>query len=270
MPVCTRVALMGVTRYEFLMQARRWVMWLPILASAALMLTFVSGERVNYYSAFTPAETVGTFALLFNFLTPLACGLVVADRLARDRRLHVDDLLQSLPNSARPRIYGKALGAGVATILPWFLIEMLGFSLLASAKQNSGVFLLGMGAFLTINLPAFVFTLAISLVVPLLLWLPLYQVAFVAFWFWVGLDPSRIVSISSSVLSPTGGYAAAGLFNGQGGYAGLAYALLRLGPLAPPPSLGSGTVSIFIILVIAVGVLEVGVSLLRAGQRWAS
>jgi hypothetical protein len=259
--------LEGAMRYEFSMQWRRWAMWLPVLVAAAIMLTFVTSDHVTYYRVFSAPAAVGTFALLFNFITPIACGLVLADRLARDRQLHVDEVLESLPASPRPRVWGKALGAMLATMVPWLVIELVGFGFLAAYKHTVSVLVLGVAAFLTINLPALLFTAALSVVLPVVLWTPAYRFLFIGLWFWAGLDPSRIPSISSSLLAPNGGYAAAGVFGGTGGYAGASGALIRFDPLAPPPTTATGLLSVLLILVLAAAVLAVGPVLLRAQRR---
>jgi hypothetical protein len=259
--------LQGALRYEFRMQWRRWVMWLPVLAAAAIVLSFVSGGRVTYYHAFSAPAAVGTFALLFNFITPMACGLILADRLTRDRQLHVDEVLQSLPVSPQPRVWGKALGPMLATMVPWLVIELVGFGLLAVYKHTISVLVLGVAAFLTINLPALLFTAALSVVLPVVLWTPAYRFLFIGLWFWAGLDPSRIPSISSSLVAPYGGYAAAGLFGGQGGYAATSGALIHFGPLAPLPTTATGLLSVLLILALVVAVLALGPVLLRAQRR---
>jgi hypothetical protein len=77
------------------------------------------------------------------------------------------------------------------------------------------------------------------------------------------LDPTRVPSISASLLAPDGGYAAAALFGAQGGYAGMSGSLLDLGPLAPLPSVAAGLLSVLLLLAIAGGVLSLGPTLLR-------
>src|SRR5262249_1117685 len=257
----------GVIRYEFRMQWHRWVMWLPVLAAAAIMLTFVSGGRITYYHDFSVPAAAGTFALLFNLITPIACGLVLADRLSRDRQLHVDELLKSLPTSTGPRVWGKALGAALATMVPWLLVELVGFGLLAVYEHTLSVLSLGVAAILSINLPALLFTTALSVVTPAVLWTPAYRFLFIGFWFWIGLDPTRIPSMSSALVAPNGGYAASGLFGAQGSYAGISPGLIQLGLLAPPPSTATGLLSVLLVLALTAVVLALGTILVREQQR---
>jgi hypothetical protein len=245
------------------MQWRRWVMWLPVAAAAAVVLIFVTGGRASYYHAFSLAAAVGTYALLFNFMTPMACGLVLADRLARDQQLRVDEVLASLPAPQWARIWGKVLGAALATVVPWLLVELVGFVFLAAYKQSMGVLVLGVAAFLLINLPALLVTAALSVVVPARLWLPAYRFLFIGLWFWAGLDPTRVPSISASLLAPSGDYAAAAWFGAHGGYAGMRGALLAMGPLAPPPTVATGLLSVLLLLGVSSGVLAVAPVLLR-------
>jgi hypothetical protein len=74
---------------------------------------------------------------------------------------------------------------------------------------------LGLAAFLAINLPGLLFVAAFSIVMPAILWVPLYQFLFVGYWFWGNLlSPGYgIPTISTTLLTPLGSFAAAGFFS---------------------------------------------------------
>jgi hypothetical protein len=74
---------------------------------------------------------------------------------------------------------------------------------------------LGLAAFLAINLPGLLFVAAFSIVMPAILWVPLYQFLFVGYWFWGNLlSPTYgIPTISTTWLTPLGSFAAAGFFS---------------------------------------------------------
>jgi hypothetical protein len=129
------------------------------------------------------------------------------------------------------------------------------------------VLFLGLGAFLTVNLPALIVTAALCVALPALVWPPVYRFLFLAFWFWAGLDPSRIPSISSTLFAPAGGYAAQGLFAGQGAYAGLANSQLDFGLFAPPPSPMTAVISIALLLTLAAGIVCLGPVLVAVARR---
>ncbi|HEV2659224.1 MAG TPA: hypothetical protein VGU68_01390, partial [Ktedonobacteraceae bacterium] len=74
----------GALRYEFLMQIRRRSIWLVVilvsLMSAILWLAFISGSTI------TSLDAVMYLAQFTAWFLPLGVGLVLADRLARDKK----------------------------------------------------------------------------------------------------------------------------------------------------------------------------------------
>ena len=92
-------AFLGVFCYEFRMSIRRWSLW---LATGILMILHLT-------SVLLPPETLtccpgqgvlsyaGTFAYMLNLFMPVVGGILVADRLVRDQRIGVDELLPAPP-----------------------------------------------------------------------------------------------------------------------------------------------------------------------------
>lgn len=103
--------------------------------------------------------TAPQWALRLNRILPVVVGLLLADRLARDRCLRVNELLANLPLSRRGYVAGKVVGATAATILPVVVLYAWGgFYLLV---QSPSLATLGrlVAAFLAINLPGASFSL---------------------------------------------------------------------------------------------------------------
>ncbi|MBX6722940.1 MAG: hypothetical protein IRY92_06870, partial [Dactylosporangium sp.] len=80
-------------RYEFLMQIRKRSLWISTALLAAFMAV-TQGERgPRFLPADASAREVMTgWALVLSILLPIGFGMVLADRLVRDRRLGVSRL----------------------------------------------------------------------------------------------------------------------------------------------------------------------------------
>src|SRR5437588_8647369 len=105
-------AFLGVFRYEFKMQIRRRALWITFLSMALLFV--LRGGPLGFLSI-NPFHLSKT-ALLADrtrsmmFLFPIAIGVLMADRLPRDRRTRVEEILTSLPVTVQTRVTGKYLG----------------------------------------------------------------------------------------------------------------------------------------------------------------
>jgi ABC-2 type transport system permease protein len=263
----TRTSLAGVTLNEFRMQWRRKAMW---FAMGAAGLFFLLINRLNFDQRIAHAsarQSVAIWASLLNIFLPIAYGIVLADRLDRDRRLQVDELLNSYPAGLAGRVWGKALGASIATMVPFFLLASVGFIYVAIHLHSAAALPFGLAAFLSINLPALVFVGALCTILPALVWMPAVRVLLVAFWLWVQVPADQIPSLSNTILAPVGGYAAHGLFQPPFlPFLPDAPGILYLGPLTPDISAVTGLLSAGLILAIAVTILGVGPFLVGRGQ----
>jgi hypothetical protein len=145
-------------------------------------------------------------ALLTNWLAPLGVGIFVADRLSRDRRTRVDEILNTLPSTLRLRVLSKYLGATLATLTPAFLLYLL---ILGLAVWQTGNFLLvplGLFCYVVIVLPGMFFVAAFSVACPAVIWVPLYQFLFFGYWFWGNLlsPSSGLPTLNGTILTPIG------------------------------------------------------------------
>lgn len=195
----------GALRYEFLMQIRRPALWLTFLGFA-LLLTSRSNIGELSASHLPTLQLAALLALLTNWLAPLGVGIFVADRLPRDRRTRVDELLNTLPGTLRMRVLSKYLGATLATLTPAFLLYLL---ILGIAVWQTGNFLLiplGLFCYVVIVLPGMFFVAAFSVACPVVLWVPIYQFLFFGYWFWGNmLSPSSgLPTLNGTILTPIG------------------------------------------------------------------
>jgi hypothetical protein len=171
----------AAARYEYLMQVRRPAVWLVVLALIALRCS--APMPVNIGSITDHAALVSDWAGNFMQLGPIGVGAVLADRIRREARLDLNDLLASTPTGIGPRLWGKAIGAGAATITPFALgwAALLGY---LTARHGAGVIPVGIEVFAAVILPGLIFVSAFSLTVPLLIGAPLFRLGLVGYWFW--------------------------------------------------------------------------------------
>ena len=207
-------ALYGATLYEFRMQVRRKALWI----SFALFAFFFP---LHAWTPWDPALgnnpvafLVASWSLAVQFLHPVALGLLLADRLPRDRRAGALELLESLPGPPAARYLGKYLGATFATLVPLFITWAAGIAYIVADTGDPAAVPLAFAAFLTINLPGLLFVAAFSVACPVVLWVPLYQFLFVGYWFWGNLIPQNvpIPTLTGTHLTPLGEYMANGFF----------------------------------------------------------
>jgi hypothetical protein len=203
----------GALRYEFVMQARRWVVWVIMLLVSGL--TFLAGANEWPDFARMPGKEVAIlWALHANFLLPVGFGVLIADRLVRDRRTNVEALLSASPGSALARLSGKFLGATLATVLPLLLVYLGGLGAVFSQSHDPQVLWWALPAFAAINLPGLLCIGAFSQALPAVMGVAFYQVLFVGYYLWGNDLPLTvgIPTLSHTILTPAGEYRAGGFF----------------------------------------------------------
>jgi hypothetical protein len=221
------VNILVVARQELRMQLRRPALWL----ASVVVFGFVTYRLVSAgKGAMSPAgigwaeilRGAAHRSVLVNLLFPVVAGLLVVDRLARDRRLGTGEVLDSIGLSPAARLCGKLAGAGGAVAL-----LCLGYTLAASGyaavvQDGPAALAAGLLAFLAIGLPAVAFVAAFGLVGgDLMLGRAAYLALFIGYWFWGNIvDPHVVPSLSCTLLSPIGGNVSSGWFGGTALYAG--------------------------------------------------
>jgi ABC-2 type transport system permease protein len=207
--------LFGAINYEFRMQFRRLALWITFLCIACL---FLIRGGFHTFVVFEPNEPllilIAEWARSLNSLLPIVAGVLLADRLARDRKTRVDELFTSTPGALSIRLTGKYVGSTLATLLPIFLFYSIGVGSILYQTHNVMTIPYALEAFATISLPGILFVSAFSIACPFLLWVPLYQFLFVGYWFWGNILTPRngIPTLSPTILTPVGGYMASAFF----------------------------------------------------------
>lgn len=205
----------GVLRYEFRMQVRRPAVWIVF---AIVSLFFV----VSHQPWYRPVTSSAADALVYwtgiaHGILAIVIGVMLADRLPRDRRLRVEELLDTYSGSLGARLAGKCLGCTLATLIPVFLVYVIGVGYIVQRWGAPQLIPLAFATFATIALPGILFVGVFSVALPAFIWTPLYQFLFIGYWFWGNLLPSvGIPSLSETILTPIGGYMCTGFFNPHG------------------------------------------------------
>ncbi len=210
-----RASFLGALKYEFRMQLHRRAIWITFIA---LGLFFTQFHQPWFRPITSPASASIIYwtGIVQSFLA-VAVGLLLADRLPRDRRTKVDELLKTLPAAVSTRIFGKYLGSTIATLVPMFVIYSIGIAYILLRWHTMQVLPLAFASFAAIVLPGIIFIGAFSIACTAILWVPLYQILFVGYWFWGNLLPDiGIPTLSTTILTPVGGYMCTGFFNPLG------------------------------------------------------
>jgi ABC-2 type transport system permease protein len=206
----------GAMRYEFLMQIRRPALWVTYALLGVLvqwigmqLATGPLGSR-----QYTHHDGLIEWTSACNTLLTLGAGLLLADRLRRDRSTRVSETLLTTPAPRWGRLMGKYLGAVTATIIPIALIDFGGAAYLVVRWGDVSVVPLTLVAFLTLVVPPVLFVAAFALACTTAMWTPLFQFLFVGYWLWNGLNPAEAIpTLNNTLLSPTENYVLTGLFH---------------------------------------------------------
>ena len=206
--------LAAVAYYEYRMAVSRWGVWLAFGLASLPVLSDL--PRMAGLMAQSPLAEAGELVLALNCLLPLVAGVVIADRLPRDRQLRLRELLRSSPLSRPAYVLGKYTGAVLATLTPVAVI-LLG-SMAYCLACGLSISLLGavLAAFLSITVPTYLFVGAFSLACPAVLPVRGYQVLFVGYWFWANfLTPKVMPTVNGTLLESVGTYAATAFFHAR-------------------------------------------------------
>ncbi len=209
----------NVARYEFRMAFRRKGTWLAFgllimfygVSGLSGRMSLGSGDLVTQNSLW---DLAAQMAFSLNLFIPVIAGISAADRLVRDHRLGVDELLHSTPLKQGTYLAGKYCGVLLSLLIPEFLLFLvLG---LVEVTLGAPVILLGMllVTFLAMGVPAIAFVTAFSLACPTVIPLRVYQVLFTGYWFWGNyLNPAVFPTIAGSLLTVNGRIAMEGWFS---------------------------------------------------------
>ncbi len=211
----------GVIRYEFLMQLRRKSVWIAFVLMAALLafllnqfLALVGKPAGSGGPLFSERDIVIFWTQSTATLLPLGAGLLLADRMPRDRRTNVYELLRTTPSAIYARLGGKYVGAILATLIPALLVQLIGLGVLVAHFHDASVIPLSLLTFVVLVVPPVLFVGAYSIACTTLLWTPLYMFLFIGYWLWTNLNPSQqIPTLGGTYLSPGENYVYSSFFN---------------------------------------------------------
>jgi ABC-type Na+ efflux pump permease subunit len=197
----------------------------------------------------TPQQIIVGATHLLNMFLPIVFGILMADRLPRDRRLNTLELLDSLPVGSGSRLWGKYLGASLATALPLGLVYFGLAAILAVQRHAPVIVALEIPSFVLMVLPGLIFVGAFSIACTLVLPVPIYSALLIGYWFWGNVvSPERIPTLTCTPLTPIGGFAAHGLLGLQGSVCD---------GIIPPITPAQGWMSIALLLAVAILALAV-------------
>ncbi len=204
---------LGAARFEFNMQIRRKSVWIAMAATILFMFAWSRSLWAFPVDSSMP-RTVGNWALDCNRFLPVVFGILVADRLPRDRRLRMTELLDATPAPAGSLLFGKYVGGTLATAVPIFLFYIVGLWRIQMRTLDPMVIPTALAVFAAVILPGLIFVAAFSIAIPAILWVPLYQFLFVGYWFWGNMFAPAygIPTLANTILTPIGGTAASGFF----------------------------------------------------------
>ncbi|QBD78729.1 hypothetical protein EPA93_23190 [Ktedonosporobacter rubrisoli] len=216
-------SFLGSFRYEFLMQIRRRALWITFSIVFTLFgLFFAMSDFLKDIPTFLTHNSLTTVLVFWSFYIntymPICVGILLADRLPRDRKHNIDELLMTLPASLEARLLGKYLGSMFATLTPLFLFYISGVCYILCISGNPLTFLLGMLTFLLIIMPGSIFISSFSLDCPAFMKVPAYQFLFIGYWVWGNIFwfRSELFTLGRTLISPIGIYITFGIFGGAG------------------------------------------------------
>ncbi|MGI8687640.1 MAG: hypothetical protein ACR2M3_03585 [Thermomicrobiales bacterium] len=204
----------GAARYEFRMQVRRHALWVTFFALGAFLMAFQWRNLGSSVEEKSLGQIMAGWEFYVSFFLPIGVGAMLADRFPRDYRTHVEELFETVPASPGARLWGKYVGSTVATLIPFFVIYVVGIARMFGARHDLRLVPLALAAFILVNLPGLLFVAAFSIACPVVLWVPLYQFLFIGYWYWGNyLSPHVMPTLSTTWLAPSGKNAMLGLFH---------------------------------------------------------
>ena len=172
---------LGVLRYEYRMSIRRPGFWIAFAIVTLPYLSMIQLGGADSRPLLSNEELRSTLAQMifqFNLFMPVVAGIAIADRLVRDKRLGVEEILLSTRLNRWSYLLGKYLGSLLSVLTPVFLFTLAFNLLMVISGMPVLVVWISLLAFLSIVVPAFAFITIFSLACPLVMPVRVYQVLF--------------------------------------------------------------------------------------------
>ncbi|NMB86931.1 MAG: ABC transporter permease subunit [Chloroflexi bacterium] len=211
--------LWGIITTEYRMSIRRWGFWIafgllstPYLFSILLSM-FDSQAGLAYLSRQEVWQESVYQVYSLNLILPVFAGIIIADRIPRDRAGHTTELLHSTPLKTGEYVLGKYVGSLLSILTPvFFLVALIALLSIANGMPWTSVPAM-LVAFIALIVPAYAFIAAFSIAVPVLLPLRIYQILFTGYWFWGNyLNWRTFPTLSGTLLTPNGEFVLEGFF----------------------------------------------------------
>jgi len=169
---------------------------------------------------------VGQLMYAMNLFLPLVAGIMSANRLHRDSKIGIEELIKSTPVRVGEYVFGKYLGVLGSVVTPVFLFLLLLVGMMIVEGMPLHFLPYAVSAFMTISLPAFAFVTAFSIACPAVIPLRVYQVLFTGYWFWGNyLNPDVFPTLNGSYLTASGIFAFQGIYENSIARTGTAYSM---------------------------------------------
>jgi ABC-2 type transport system permease protein len=220
--------VLGALRYEYRMQIRRVSLWVVLGLIGLIVFGLWYGNSDLLYGFYThaspghparwvppePTQSLLYWAQFTAMFLPLGIGLVLADRLARDTRLRVDELFGAAPGSLGGRLTGKFVGSTLAALTPLAILYFGVVLYMVQQARSVSLIPLALALFAAVVLPGSLFVAGFSVTLPAILRVPVYQFLFTGYWFWANLlsPKAGIPSIAGTMLNAAGPWAQEGIF----------------------------------------------------------
>jgi ABC-type transport system involved in multi-copper enzyme maturation permease subunit len=253
-------AFAATARYELRMQLRKPAIWiatgLPFGLYALFAVLGSDSTGLQRYRYETSPKVWMVDALgWFTPVLPMVFGIVLADRLVRDRKLGVAELLDATPANRSARLVGKYLGACAATAVPVALVYLIVAVAFMVWREQPAALWWGLATFTVVVVPLLLLAGSLSFLGPQLMPTPLFRVLVASLFFWAAVTEveSEFPSFAGTLLSLTMDYPLGVFFdspNATTGPAGVALDFLR-----PQPTTGAAVLSLALILGLAAAIL---------------
>jgi ABC-2 type transport system ATP-binding protein len=162
------------------MQLRKPAIWIATVLPFALWALFAvlgndSTGLQRHVQETSPKLWVVEALGWFTPVLPMVFGIVLADRLVRDRKLGVAELLDVTPTDRGARLVGKYLGACAATAVPVALVYLVVAVAFVVWREQPAALWWGLATFTVIVLPLLLLAGSLSFLGPQLMPTPAVQ-----------------------------------------------------------------------------------------------
>jgi hypothetical protein len=220
---------------------------------------WVAGEFTGRNEVWSLA---GRFLVALNVFFPVVAGILTSDRMQRDFRLGMRELQDATPLRPSAYVLAKYAGALVACLAPLLAwASAIAIVMTAIGHVSPAILYAVPVAFLAISVPAFAFVVAFSIVCPLFLPIPVYQVLFTGYWFWANfIPPGLFPTLNGTPFTPSGIIVLQAFFGGH-----VAEAMTG----RPRFDSGDAVLNLIVLALCTTGILLLAVGHLRRRARLA-